>query len=112
MRDTRERLRDILEAIERIERYACRGKATFENTELIQVWMVSHLQIIGEASNTLPKELQTRYPEVPWRDIIGMRHILVHHYFDIDLDIVWVTIDHNLPTLKRTVERMLAELSA
>jgi uncharacterized protein with HEPN domain len=55
MRGIRERLLDILEAIHRIERYTVQGKAAFENNELIQVWMVSHLQIIGEACNALPE---------------------------------------------------------
>ena len=112
MRDPRERLMDILEAIERIERYANRGRAVFEGDELIQVWMVSHIQIIGEACNALPPELQAHHPQVPWREIIGMRHILVHHYFEVDLDIVWTTLERDLPQLKRAVEAMLAELDA
>jgi uncharacterized protein with HEPN domain len=112
MRDICERLLDILEAIERIERYASRGKAAFESDELIQVWMVSHIQIIGEACNALPQELQALHPQVPWREIIGMRHILVHHYFEVDLKIVWATVEHDLPSLKRAVKMMLNELDA
>lgn len=64
MRDTRERLLDILEAIERTERYTSRGKVAFEHDELIQVWVVSHIQIIGEASNALSKELHAQHPEI------------------------------------------------
>jgi uncharacterized protein with HEPN domain len=112
VRDDRERLLDILEAIARIERYASQGRAAFENDELIQVWMVSHIQIIGEASNALSPELRARHPKVPWRQIIGMRHILVHNYFEVDLDIVWATLERDLPPLKRTVEAILAELDA
>lgn len=112
MRDVRERLLDILEAIGRIERYAVRGKAAFESDELIQVWMVSHIQIIGEACNALPQDFQAHYSEIPWREIIGMRHILVHHYFAVDLDVVWATLERDLPPLKRAVEMMLAELDA
>ena len=110
MRDPRERLLDILEAIERIERYASQGKAAFERDELIQVWMVSHIQIIGEASNALPQEFQMQYPEVPWRNIVGMRHILVHNYFEVDLDVVWTTLERDIPPLKQAIEAMLAEL--
>ena len=112
MRDVRERLLDILEAIERIERYASRGRAAFESDELIQVWMVSHIQIIGEACNTPPQELQALHPQVPWRGIIGMRHILVHHYFEVDLKIVWATVEHDLPSFKQAVKMMLTELDA
>jgi uncharacterized protein with HEPN domain len=110
MRDPRERLLDILEAIERIERYASRGKAAFDHDELIQVWMVSHIQVIGEASNALPQEFQMQYPEIPWRNIVGMRHILVHNYFEVDLDVVWATLERDIPPLKQAVEAMLAEL--
>lgn len=110
MREPRERLLDILEAIERIERYTGQGKAAFEHDELIQVWVVSHIQIIGEACNALPQELQMQHPEILWRNIIGMRHILVHQYFTVDLDIVWATVERDLPLLKQTVESILAEL--
>lgn len=88
MRDERERLLDIQEAIERIEKYAAHGKAAFEQDELLQTWIVHHIQIIGEACRALPDEFQARYAGVPWSDIIGMRNILIHHYFGIDLEAV------------------------
>jgi len=110
MRDDRERLLDIQQAIERIERYAVRGRTAFERDELIQNWMVSHLQVIGEASRAISAELRAQSHQVPWRAIIGMRNILVHHYFGIDLDIVWNAVEHNLPDLKRAVAVMLDEL--
>ena len=78
MRDDRERLLDIQEAIARIERYAELGRDAFEQDELIQNWMISHLQIIGEACRALSEDLRGQYPEVPWRAIMGMRNILVH----------------------------------
>jgi len=111
MRDSTERLRDILEAIERIERYAVRGKAAFEQDELIQVWMVSHIQTIGEACRSLAPEFQESYPEIPWRAIIGMRNILVHHYFEVDLDAVWQVIQRDLPPLKVAVAAVLGAIS-
>lgn len=110
MRDDRERLLDIQQAIERIERYAARGRTAFEQDELIQNWMLSHIQIIGEASSAISAELRAQYPQVSWRAIIGMRNVLVHHYFGIDLDIVWNVVERNLPDLKRTVTAMLDEL--
>ena len=78
MRDPRERLQDILEAIGRIERYAALGRQAFENDELIQNWSVRYLQIIGEAVRALPQEMRDRVPDVAWSEIVGMRHILVH----------------------------------
>ncbi|HND48773.1 MAG TPA: hypothetical protein PLL95_09440 [Anaerolineales bacterium] len=65
MRSERERLLDILEAIERIEKYAVEGKAAFEADELIQNWMVNDISVIGEACCSLPPEFQARYANVP-----------------------------------------------
>lgn len=88
MRDPKERLRHILEAIAQIERYAIRGKQAFERDELIQGWIVHRLQIIGEAARALPQRLRDERPDIPWAEIIGMRHVLVHDYFGVDTDIV------------------------
>ena len=83
MRSESERLLDILEAIERIEKYAEEGKDTFESDELIQTWVVYHLTVIGEACRALSDDFQAAYANVPWADIVGMRNILVHHYFGL-----------------------------
>ena len=76
MRDPRERLRDILDAIGHIERYTKRGRDAFEHDELIQSWVVRHLQIIGEAARALPEDVHRLAPEIPWAKMIGIRHIL------------------------------------
>lgn len=110
MRDDRRRLEHVLEAISQIERYAVRGEKAFRGDELIQSWMVRHIQIIGEAARGLSPELRNRYPEVPWLDIMDMRNVLVHEYFGIDPDIVWRVIDQELPDLKRKVVAILEEL--
>jgi len=104
MRAPQERLKDILDAISFIERYAKRGPEAFKNDELIQSWCVRHLQIIGEAARALPQDVRDRMSEVPWSDIIGMRNILVHDYFDIDIDLTWEAIQRDLPKLKRTIQ--------
>jgi len=109
MRDDRERLLDILEAIERIEKYTAAGQATFEQDELVQIWVVHHLQIIGEASRALSSAFRDQHPEIPLAQIIGMRNILVHHYFGIDVVAVWSAVERDLPNLKRTIMAILAE---
>ena len=109
MRDDRERLLDILEAIERIDRYAVRGRETFERDELIQNWTTHQLQIIGEAAARITPDLRENHPEVPWRQIIGMRNVLTHGYFDIDLDIVWSVIERDLGKLRSQVETIVSE---
>lgn len=75
----------MLEAIRRIEAYTQRGHDAFIQDELIQTWMVHHLEILGEAARALSDGARRAAPEVPWRQVIGMRNILVHDYFGIDL---------------------------
>ncbi len=65
MRDDPARILDILEAIEKIEKYAAQGKTEFAKNELIQIWVVHHIQIIGEAAAKISGELKSRYPEIP-----------------------------------------------
>jgi uncharacterized protein with HEPN domain len=80
MRNDRLRLLDILEAIEQIEKYAYQGEEAFKRDELIQTWMVHHIQIVGEAARALSEDIKKKYPVIPWSDVIGMRNILVHDY--------------------------------
>lgn len=110
MRNPREHLKDILEAIAAIERYAGRGRKAFLGDELIQVWVFHHLQIIGEAAAQLGREFHARHADVPWPQIVAMRNVLVHEYFGVDLDRVWQTVEHDLPALKPEVERLLLAL--
>jgi uncharacterized protein with HEPN domain len=76
----------------------------------VQSWVVRHLQILGEALRGVSPELRVRHGELPWSEIIGMRNILVHDYFDIDQDIVWSVVEHDLSGLRLALERILAEL--
>jgi uncharacterized protein with HEPN domain len=112
VRRDEQRLRDILEAIEKIDRYAAEGHAAFEADERTQVWIVHYIQIIGEASRALSEDLRTRYPQIPWSVIIGMRHILVHDYFGIDLAEVWAVVERDLPVLQREVQAILSSEEA
>ncbi|MFO7651363.1 MAG: DUF86 domain-containing protein [bacterium] len=110
MRRDRERLADMVEAIERIEKYAAKGRAVFERDELVQVWVVHHIQVIGEAAAKVSSELQSRHPDVAWPQIVAMRNILVHEYFGIDVEEVWTTVEHDLPRLKQRLVAVLREL--
>lgn len=71
MRDPKERLRDILDAISAIERYLSRGRVNFDKDELLQVWFVYHSQIIEEAARALPEDVRAMAPEVEWHKIKG-----------------------------------------
>ena len=67
------------------------------------------LEIVGEAANKVSKEFRLAHPEIPWEDMIGMRHRLIHAYFDVDLDMVWQTVIEDLPNLAPLLEAALAE---
>jgi uncharacterized protein with HEPN domain len=95
MRDPTERLRDILEAIAAIERHLDRGRAAFEQDELLQAWFVRNLQIVGEAARALPDDVRALAPDIEWPKIIGMRNVFVHGYLGIATDLVWGATSHD-----------------
>jgi len=100
----------MLQAIDAIERYRDRDRAVFEQDEMLQVWFLRHLQIIGEAARAVPEEVRQLAPDIPWPEIIGMRNILVHGYFEIDTDVVWNTVQQDVPRLRASVEALLKKL--
>ncbi len=111
MRDDKIRLQDILDAIEQIETYIKEGKEIFYDSKLLQSGVLYQLIVIGEAAGDIDIFLRNKYPNIPWKKIIGMRSILAHQYFRIDLDVVWSTVSEHLPSLKKTVQEMLVKLS-
>jgi uncharacterized protein with HEPN domain len=78
------------------------------NPEKIRAVLHS-LLIIGEAVKTVPQSIKSRYAKVPWREVAGMRDRLIHGYFNVDLKRVWLTARDDVPPLRSTVERMLAD---
>jgi uncharacterized protein with HEPN domain len=107
MRDDYQRLLDIREGIERIEKYTATDKEKFETNELVQTWVLHHLQIVSEAARALSAECKAQQPQVPWEKINGMRNILVHHYFGIDTEIVWAAVEKDLPGLKQAIAELI-----
>ena len=107
MKSDRERLLDISEAIDRIQRYSGRGREEFAGDELLQTWVLHHLQIIGEAVGRLSDSLKEQHPEIPWRQIVAMKNILVHDCFAIDVNEVWNVVERDLPDLKTKVDSVL-----
>jgi uncharacterized protein with HEPN domain len=73
--------------------------------------VIRSLEVIGEATGKIPKDIRMRFPEVPWDEIIGMRNRLIHEYFGVDLEIVWQTIQDDLAPLETAITTMLNELS-
>ena len=107
MRRDLERLQDILEAIDRISQQMSRGRHAFDSDPLLQVWVIHHLEIIGEACRALSARTRGRHPGVPWAAIIGMRNILVHDYFGLNLDAVWSAAERDIPRLRDQVQAVI-----
>ena len=104
-------LQHILDAIARIESYVDGvDESDFYATPLLQDGVIRQLEIIGEAVRRLSDHLRASYPETPWHDIAGMRDKLIHDYFGVDLETVWLTAHDDLPQLKGEVRRILEEM--
>lgn len=98
-RDERQFLQDILECIERIESYIS-DERSFASDSLVQDAVTRNLEIIGEAATHLSQETKEALPEVAWKDAIDMRNFLIHAYLIMDLEVVWRTVELDLPKLK------------
>jgi uncharacterized protein with HEPN domain len=103
-------LRHILDAISKIESYVAVGRNVFMATSHWQDAVVRQLEIVGEATKRISDELRSKYPEIPWRRIAGMRDVLIHDYMGLDLSVVWEVTQRDLPELKQKIEALLKEL--
>jgi len=87
---------------------AGRDRATLLDDPTTSRAIVRSLEVIGEAVKKLPPDLRSKYPQVEWSDIAGMRDVLIHHYFGIDYDIVWDVLQHHIPELHHELKRIIA----
>jgi uncharacterized protein with HEPN domain len=108
MRKDKAYLQDIRQAILDIERFikGINQDEFYKNKEK-QYAVLRALEIIGEATKNLSRELKLKYSEVPWKDIAGMRDKLIHLYFGVKLELVWTTVKDKLPKLKKEINKIL-----
>lgn len=90
-------LRHILDAIAAIGEYTEEGKQTFLNDRKTRDAVIRNLEIIGEAARNIPSAVRDAHPDVPWREAAALRDVLIHKYFNIDLEIVWAVVEKELP---------------
>jgi uncharacterized protein with HEPN domain len=99
-----QRMLDMRDAIARIQAYAPLGRERFESDELVQVWMVHQLEVIGEAAAGIAPAVRGRFPNVEWQVLADMRNRLAHGYFDVDTARVWETVERDVPVLSRQID--------
>ena len=109
-RDVRLFLHDMLEAIEKTERYTARlSYEQFEASDMVVDAVVRNLEIVGEAARQIPPNLRERYPAVNWARVVGFRNIVIHEYFDVDREIVWTIATQRLAELRTVLQQMLED---
>lgn len=110
-RDDSVRIRDMLDAAEAAIRVL--GDCTaeeLEDNEALSLAVPHAIEIVGEAASHVSREFCEAHPEIPWSDVTGMRHRIVHDYYAVDYVRVWITVRENLPPLITSLKAILAEL--
>jgi len=108
LRDSEVYLQDILDAAAKILRYTegMDAKRLASDTKTLDA-VVRNLEVIGEAAKNLPEEMRSQPTAIDWKKIAGLRDILIHRYFGVDVDIIWDVIRNRLPLLEGEVRRLL-----
>lgn len=105
------RLKHILDAIKEIEKYLIEvDLPSFLENSMMRFACIKQMEIIGEASNHLSSELKSKFTDIEWAQIVGMRNIFAHEYFGIDPDLVWEIIKKDIPELKDKIEMILQSI--
>jgi uncharacterized protein with HEPN domain len=87
-------------------------RADLDSNEMLAMATIHMIEVIGEASRTISEKTKEKYPRIPWGPISGTRNRLAHGYIDVDLDIIWTIVTHDLPPLIRQLKRVLKEEGA
>ena len=104
-------LEHMLEAILDIEKFvSSKSYSDFTGDKLLQAGIQRKLEILGEAAKNVSQELKEKYPEIDWKPASALRDVIIHAYFDIDLESLWNTVENNLPVLKEKLNIVLNQI--
>ena len=104
-------IQDILDSIMKLEEYINPiNKSDFYENSQIQDAVIRRLEIIGEAVKNINQEIKNKYPEIPWKQIAGMRDVIVHEYFGVNLERTWKTLKSDIPDLKDKILKVKSDL--
>lgn len=102
-------LEHILTSINKINQYTNSGKDAFMNSPITQDAVIRNLEIIGEATKKISSQFRQDNPQAPWKQMAGMRDVLIHDYMGVDLTIIWNIIIRELPQVENTLNQMLRQ---
>lgn len=111
MKDDRAYLQHILECIRKIDEDVKGGRDLFFASHTISDAVIRNLQVLAESTKRLSDELKSAQPEIEWASIAGLRNVLVHAYFDVDLEVVWGIVQADLPRLRQAILTILGSAS-
>lgn len=107
-REWKDFVEDILAAIDSIAEFTAGMKyEDFFYDKKTSFAVVRSIEIIGEAAKNIPESIRRQYPDIPWKDMAGMRDKVIHHYFGVELKVVWKTIKEDIPLLKPSIEQII-----
>lgn len=110
-REICDNIQDILEAMDNAVKFI--GEMSYEeftqDTKTVYA-VLRAIEVIGEATKNIPDDVRKKYPEVPWKDMAGMRDKVIHEYFGVKIERVWLTVKDDIPRIKPLFQKMLGEL--
>ena len=108
LKDDQIRLRHMLDAAREVMSFTeNRAREDLNNDRILELALIKAIEIIGEAATKLTKQCRDNSPQIPWENVIGMRNRLIHPYFDVNRDILWSTVEDDLPPLASEIEKIL-----